>query len=73
MARITQKDRLRTWLKQGKSITRFQFAKWFHAFELSRPILELEAEGMIISRERVNTTNTFGDPTSYTIYSMVEV
>ena len=67
---MTQRQRLREYLESGKSITRINAYQELGMFELSRPIGELEKEGMDIIKTREKSKNRFGESVGYVRYSL---
>lgn len=66
---MSQKERLRTHLDKGNSITRLQAFNTIGCFELSARIVELEKEGYPVAKERIKVTNRFGEKITVTQYS----
>lgn len=70
--RISQKERILRWLKDFGSITRAESFTQLGIVELSARIIELEREGYRFNRETVTTENRYGEPVSFTRYSLKE-
>jgi hypothetical protein len=52
---MTQNQRIKEYLKQGKSLTSLDALSMFNCFRLSARIKDLEYEGMKIKREMIIT------------------
>lgn len=67
----TQKDRILRYIKETGSITRAEAFTELGVAELSSRIGELEAMGFEFKRESMTGKNRYGDPVTYTKYSLL--
>lgn len=68
----SQAGRLLHHFEQGFSINRLDALIQLGIFELSARIIDLEAHGYIIHKERKTVTNRFGEKASVTEYSLIK-
>lgn len=70
MKKISQKDRVLKYLKDFGSITRAEGFTQLGIVELPARICELERMGYQFDRETVTAENRYGDPVSFTKYTL---
>ena len=72
MGRITQRDRVLQYIRENGYITSLD--AYFHigCTQLATRISELKDRGYRFTKERVKTTNMFGDRTHYDKYKLIE-
>ena len=58
---MTQKARVLSWLKEGKTLTRLQALTELGIFELSSRIGELQKDGHNIKSESITVQNRWGE------------
>lgn len=68
----SQAGRLLHHFEQGLSINRLDALVQLGIFELSARIIELQAHGYLINKQRKTVTNRFGEKTSVTEYRLVK-
>ena len=66
----TQAQRLLAHLKEGGVVTRFNALAEFGIFELSARVIDLENAGYVISRDRIQVNNRWGEKVSVCRYWM---
>ena len=66
----TQRERVLDWLKQGKTLTRYEALTELGIFELSARIVELKQEGHKIETEMIEVRNRWGEKCRVASYSM---
>ena len=66
----TQRERVLDWLKQGKTLTRFEGLLELGIFELPARIVELKREGHKIESSMIEVRNRWGEKCRVASYSM---
>jgi len=66
---MSQRERLKTHLESGKSITRLSALTELGIFELASRVGELEKDGFEIQRERIKVWNRWNEAVTVTKYT----
>lgn len=68
----TQCQRVLSYIRQFGSITSLQAYTDLSVTQLGARVYELKEQGYEFTKERINTTNRFGEPTHYDKYKLKE-
>jgi hypothetical protein len=68
----TQCQRVLDYIRQFGSITSLQAYADLSVTQLGARLYELKEQGYEFTKERINTTNRFGEPTHYDKYKLKE-
>ena len=71
--KLTQRDKVLSYIRQFGSITSWQAYADLGVSQLVTRIFELKELGYEFTKERVNATNRYGEKTHYDEYRLVEV
>ena len=65
-----QRERVLDWLKQGKTLTRYEALTELGIFELSARIVELQQQGNKITSKMIKVQNRWGEKCNVASYSL---
>lgn len=69
--RTTQKDRILKYIKDFGSISSWQAYSDLGITQLGARIYELKRRGYVFGKERIKTSNRYGQPVSFDKYTLV--